>query len=249
MSKKGPAAEPGTDGKASANAAVGAAPSAEQVAAFLRAHPDFLIEHPDLMDVLTPPSRAAGGSVVDMQHFMLDRLRSENQRLRDQQAGLIATARDNQSTQSRVHTAVLQIVAASSFEGLIQTLTVDLPILLGIDVVTICIEAGDVSIPQAYAKGVRAIPAGTTDRKIGPARDVLLAGDVEGDPVIFGSAAGLVGSMALARLNVSPHSPVGLIALGTREKDGFQHGQGTELLTFLARTIEITIRQWLDLPG
>jgi uncharacterized protein YigA (DUF484 family) len=36
------------------------------------------------------------------------------------------------------------------------------------------------------------------------------------------------------------------MCIGTRTADAFQPGLGTELLTFLARTLEITIAQWLD---
>jgi len=248
MTGKGSAAEPGKKVKEAANRPASAL-TAEQVADYLSAHPDFLVNHPELIDILTPPSRTSGETVVDMQHFMLERLRSENQRLKDSHAGLIATVRGNQTTQNQIHSAVLCIVAASSFDNLIQTVTIDLPVMLGIDVVTICIEAGDVPIPKAYASGVRSIPAGTIDRKLGAGKDVLLASDVDGDEEIFGSAAGLVSSMALARIQVSPHSPMGLMAFGSRDSEAYHHGQATELLSFLARTTELTIRQWLNLPG
>jgi uncharacterized protein YigA (DUF484 family) len=36
------------------------------------------------------------------------------------------------------------------------------------------------------------------------------------------------------------------MCIGTRTADTFQPGLGTELLTFLSRTLEITIVQWLD---
>ena len=66
------------------------------------------------------------------------------------------------------------------------------------------------------------------------------------DPALFGGAAGLVRSQALLRLSFSRSAPVGLMCIGTRIPDMFQPGLGTELLTFLARTLEVTIAQWLD---
>ena len=248
MTGKGSVADPGKNVKHTANQPSAALTTA-QVADYLSSHPDFLIQYPELIDILTPPSRTSGSTVVDMQHFMLERLRSENQRLKDSHAGLVATVRGNQSTQNRIHAAILRIVAANSFDSLIQSVTIDLPVMLGIDVVTICIEAGDVPIPKAYSSGVRSIPAGTIDRKLGSGKDVLLAANVEGDEEIFGAAAGLVSSMALARIQISPHSPMGLMAFGTRDAEAYHHGQATELLSFLARTTEVTIRQWLNLPG
>ena len=66
-------------------------------------------------------------------------------------------------------------------------------------------------------------------------------------PALFGSAAGLVRSQALLRLDVSEHAPVGLLCIGTRRSDKFHPGQGTELLSFLARVTELTFAAWLDL--
>ena len=157
MTVKGSAAEPGKNDRQAANQPATTLTTA-QVVDYLSSHPDFLIEHPELFDILTPPSRASGRAVVDMQHFMLERLRSENQRLKDSHAGLVATVRGNQSTQNRIHAAILRIVAANSFNNLIQSVTIDLPVMLGIDVVTICIEAGDVPIPKAYSSGCARSP-------------------------------------------------------------------------------------------
>ena len=52
-------------------------PSEEQVEAYLRKHPDFLTQHETLLDLMTPPMRWSGDKVVDLQGYMLDRLRGE----------------------------------------------------------------------------------------------------------------------------------------------------------------------------
>jgi len=222
--------------------------TADRVVDYLRAHPDFLVDHPALLEVMTPPRRAAG-NVVDFQHAMVQRLKTENEKLQAAQDYLVATARANQSIQARVHDSVLAILRAPSFETMIQTVTGDLAVLLDVDTVTIGVEAGDVPIPKAYAAGIRALPQGSVDAMLGRGRDVLLAGNMNGDPRLFGAAAGLVRSQALARLRASQQAPVGLLALGSRRPDGFVAGQGTELLGFLARALEVMIRQWLHLPG
>lgn len=222
--------------------------TADRVVDYLRGHPDFLVEHPDLLEVMTPPRRAAG-NVIDFQHAMVQRLKAETEKLQAAQDYLVVTARANQSIQSRVHDAVLAILRAPSFEGMIQTVTGDLAVQLDVDAVTIGVEAGDVPIPKAYAAGIRALPEGAVDAMLGRGRDVLLAGNINGDPRLFGAAAGLVRSQALTRLRASTQAPVGLLALGSRKPDGFVAGQGTELLGFLARALEIMIRQWLHLPG
>lgn len=222
--------------------------TAERVAEYLRDNPDFLVNHPDLLEVLQTQEQAAG-NVVDFQHAMVHRLREENEKLRSAQEYLVSTARGNQSIQSRVHDSVLAILRAPSFETMIQTVTTDLAVLLDVDAVTIGVETGDVPIPKAYAAGIRALPAGAVDAMLGPNRDVMLISQITGDPRLFGAAAGLVRSQAVTRLRASSQAPVGLLALGSRKEDGFTPGQGTELLGFLSRALETMIRQWLHLPS
>ncbi|HZT52474.1 MAG TPA: DUF484 family protein [Stellaceae bacterium] len=223
--------------------------STAEVVAYLHQHPDFLVEHGDLLDVLTPPTMRRGERVVDMQHFMLERQRSEIARLKSQQKSLIATTRANVASQNRVHAAVLALLAASSFEQLIQIVTTDLAVLLDADVVTIGVERMGNARPRLSHHGVQILESGTVDAVLGPDRDVVLQSDTAGDAKLFGDGAGLVRSAALLRLSVSAAAPMGLLCIGTRRAGKFHPGQGTELLAFLARALGITIAAWLDLPA
>jgi uncharacterized protein YigA (DUF484 family) len=222
---------------------------ADEVAAYLRKHPDFLNERPELIATLTPPTQHRGEGVVDMQHFMLQRLRGEVKLLKSQQRALLATSRSNMASQSRVHAAVLAIVAAKSFEQLIQVVTTDLAIMLDVDVVTIGVESAAASQPRLPMHGVQILRRGTVEHLLGDERMTLLCDEAPGDPALFGAAAGLVRSQALLRVHVSDHAPVGLLCIGTRRADRFHPGQSTELLSFLARSLELTIAAWLDLAA
>lgn len=223
--------------------------SVAEVAAYLRKHPDFLVEHPDLVATLTPPAMRRGNGVLDMQFFMLQRLRADLARLKGQQRALIATSRSNLSSQGRIHSAVLAIMGATSFEQLIQIVTTDLAVILDVDVVTIGVESASGTHARLPHPGVQLLRSGMVDEILGPERDALLRGDVVGDASLFGAAAGLVRSDALLRLAVSERAPVGLLCIGTRRADKFHAGQGTELLIFLARALESTIAAWLDLAA
>jgi uncharacterized protein len=222
---------------------------AAEVAAFLRQNPNFLLEHSELLQVLTPPCQHNGERIVDMQHFMLQHHRAEIARLKNQHRALVATSRANLATQSRVHAAVLALLAASSFEQLIQIVTTDLAVLLDADVVTIAVESSAQQRPHLSHQGVQILDSGTVDTVLGADRDVVLQSDVEGDPMLFGDGAGLVRSAALLRLSVSIAAPAGLLCIGMRRPGKFHGGQGTELLGFLARALGITIAAWLDLPA
>lgn len=224
--------------------------TADEVAAYLRRNPDFLLRQPGLLSVLTPPSHRRGDNVVDMQGFMIERLGQEMERHRRAQEELIAASRRHLSSQSRVHGAVLDIMGASSFEQLIEIVTTDMAVRLDVDVVVLCVETDGRTPPVATrTPGVRVVAAGTVDAVLGSDRQVLLRTSEERLAPIFGGAADLVASEALLRLTVSPKAPPGLLALGSRDVDRFNPGRGTELLNFLARVIESTIRTWLGLPA
>ena len=62
---------------------------------------------------------------------------------------------------------------------------------------------------------------------------------------MFGEASGLVCSAAYVRINTGGGIPAGLLALGSRERGAFHPGQGSDLLNFLARVAELSLRRWL----
>ena len=221
----------------------------EQVLSYLRGHPSFLLEHPELLSTLVPPARQIGDGVVDMQKYMVERVQAQLHDVEDQYAGLIATTRDNLTSQARVHNAILALLAATTFEHLIETVTTDLAIHLDVDVATLCVEVqADESLRPSRA-GVRILAAGAVDDLLGPGRNAMLRADMKGTREVFGAGAGLVRSAALLRMKISPAAPVGLLALGSRVNGRFHSKQGTELLGFLARVVERSIRSWLDLPA
>ena len=58
--------------------------TAAQVAEYLRQHPEFLVRHPDLLDIQIVPGRRKAEGVVDLQQFMVERLRRDVQRMVNQ---------------------------------------------------------------------------------------------------------------------------------------------------------------------
>lgn len=224
----------------SANSAAVSPLTDDQVASYLRAHPDFLARHPDLVTKLVPPSRFEGGPVVDLQHYVIGRLQDEMDQLRGCAEHLITTSRSNMSTQTRTHEAALSILDADTMAGLARVVAEDLPTLLDVDVATIGFESGDG--PTALFPGIRALPNGFLDQVMGVS-EVMLRSASPGDPAIFGDGAGLVKSYALVRIDPADR-PVGLVALGSRSERSFHSSQGTELLAFLARIIEDCISRW-----
>ncbi len=232
-----------------AGAEVGDAPAtAEQVAAYLRQHPDFFDRNPELLDAIAPAGDAHAAGVVDLRHFMVERLRDELAGMSALRDELVVIGRTNLSAQARVHKAILALLAARSFEHFVETLTTDLAVIVDLDVVTLGVEQNGEDVARAQNPGVYSLDPGAVDRLVGPGQSIALRETVDGDPMVFGPGAGLVVSDALLRLSISSTTPPALLALGSRAPGQFHPGQGTELLGFLARVVESCIRGWLNLP-
>ncbi len=210
------------------------------VADFLKRHPDFFVDHPDVLSGMTAPDRWSGDGVVDMQRFLLDRRLEEMDDLRNCAQEVIETSRSNMSTQTRTHAAVLALLGATDLDHLVRLIADDWPFLLDVDVVVFGYEPARARQPRLVSAHIRQFPAGATDAVLGPDQDVRLIRDMQDDGSIFGSGAGLVRSAALARLRPSGSLPPGLMALGSRG-NAFHPGQGTELIGFLARILETCI--------
>lgn len=220
-----------------------AALSDAQVSAFLRGNPDFLQRHPELALCLAPPAREGSDRVSDLQQFMNERLRRELEELRGCAEHLIGTQRTNMSLQTRTHEAVLAVLASQSMAELVQVLA-DLAELFEVDVISLCLETADEVIPDLATPGVMRLPRGCCAELLGE-REVLLHGSASGDAAVFGSAALLVRSYALSRLQPGERRPAGLLALGSRDEHCFHTGQGTELLSFFTRVVEYAVQRWI----
>jgi uncharacterized protein len=220
--------------------------TAREVMGYLRRHPDFLDDHPEALRLLRPPSREIGEGVVDFQHFLYERQRTELNRVNLEYRNLIAVSRGNLASQNRVHKAALTVLAAPSFGQLLQIVTTDLAVLLDVDAVTIAVENIAGITPRFNASGIHLLEAGTVEALLGPDKAVVYEADVTGDPALFGGAAGLVRSQALLRLRFGRETPTGLLCIGTRKPGRFHPGLGSELLGFLGRIVGLAIGLWLN---
>ena len=223
----------------------------EATAEYLRLHPEFFDRHPellrDLVQTITPPSRFSGDGVIDMQRYMVESLRGEIAGLRDCANEVIETSRANLAIQTRTHAAVLTLVAAPDFPMLVRAVTDDLPILLDVDVATLSLEPGPGL--QLMIDGIGRLRPGDVDRFVGLGRDVALYREMVDDGIVFGAGAGLVRSAALARIRSGDDAPMGLLAFGCRRDGAFHPGQGTELLRFLAKIVEVCLVRLLPIPA
>jgi uncharacterized protein YigA (DUF484 family) len=218
--------------------------SDDDVAEYLVANPDFFRERLEVLSFMNMPGRFAqegpreGGQVVDFQQALLNQQKEAVEELRECVRDVIETSRSNMSVQQRTHAAVLALLGARDFDALIRVVTDDLPMLLDVDAVCVGYEPTDNPLSWLVSPEIGSLKPGLVDALLGSAGNAKLYRDIADDGSVFGAAAGLVQSAAVARLRPSRRTPTGLMALGSRSDSFFQPGQGTELVVFLARVLE-----------
>lgn len=221
--------------------------SDEDVIAFLKDNPKFLQNNPHACDFLVPPAQGDGRKVKDFTTYMIERLKTDKQKVLDTTAELIDNARNNMNNQQRIHAAILRLLESRSFDEFIQFVTMDLATMLATDISALVVESNGHDIPHIQTNGIRVVPQGTIDKWM-DGQNVLLQSDITGIEPIFGGGATLVRSQALLRVDISMDTPPAILAFGSRDPGMFEAGQGTEQVDFLARVVERSFRLWLNLP-
>jgi uncharacterized protein YigA (DUF484 family) len=231
----------------------------QQVAEYLRRHPDFFEGHAELFETMIPPPVEHGGNVVDLRHHMVGKLQTGIEALKSKYEGLITSSRDNMSTLHQVHEGALALIRAPGLEQLLERIVMDLPALFGVDIVRLGLESGagesyENKFGEQNASGVAIIEAGLIDKAMGKGRSILLSADtslqfINGFEQIFADCSGIVESCALLRMCLPSTQRGALLAFGVRIKNHFHEGQGTEMLSFLAQIVEHRLDECLSDSG
>jgi len=218
----------------------------EHVLAFLKAHPKLLLNNPKLLSEIAPDRTFDSETVIDMQRFVVQRLRRQVDELKASSEHLVTTTRSNMSILEKTHDCALAILDAEDFPALGHLLAEEVPLFLGVDAAAIGIEAGTqaaVMPPQAETV-IRTLTPGTVDMLIGTSEINRLRTKADGGTALYGAAEGLVVSDALVRLEPRGTMPVGVFAVGSRDEGYFSEDQGTELLSFLAEVVRYAVARW-----
>lgn len=211
------------------------APDEKTVLSFLSGNPDFLLRHQEIFAHLVTPARQLGDGVSDFQRFMVDRLKSQVQELRDTQQALIAAGHANDMSLNRIHGAALRLVEADNLETLGAIITDELPALCGVDSAVIGLER------ESGTDTIVTLDPGQVEGWLGPA-DTMLRAHTTGMPELFGDTGGTLRSIALMRLEPDADT-LGVLAFGSRDPEWFTPDQGTDLVSFLTGLITRQIRK------
>jgi uncharacterized protein YigA (DUF484 family) len=196
------------------------AAASDLVAAFLRAHPAWLAEHPELYRLLAPPRRVHGDVLTD---HMAAMLRAE----RAHAADLIDAGRAAAGMAARVQEAVLALMRALDPA---ECISAELPELLGIDAAALCVEG--------QGPGYHPMPRGTV-RRLLDGRDVVFRAAPSDALILHVEAARLALHDSLVRVP-GPGAPM-LLALASRDARALDPAQGSGALAFLGRAVAVAL--------
>ena len=223
---------------------------AQDIVSYLKENPSFLQKNPEAADYLMPPKRGKGKDgrkVADFQSFMIERLKNDKEQVIETTQEIVENARSNMNNQQRIHAVILRLLEARNFDEFIEVITMDMANMLDTDISVLLVESNGQDIPHIQTNGIRILPEGTIDKWM-EGQDTLLQSNISGIEAIYGGGSNLVQSQALLRVDISMNTPPAVLAFGSRDPMMFQDGQGTELVSFLARVVERCFRHWLNLP-
>lgn len=218
--------------------------AAEAVKAYLRMHRGQIADDAELLALLLPERFPEAGNVRDYQHFIIEKLRSENAKLKSERDGLKKLSDSASAIREGVRALVLELVSARSFEDVVAVAT-SAAKALGADRVSLAIESAD-ALALPGMEGVRLLPLGLADSLIG--RDAIGAILRGGHEPLFAGALGALQSVAIFRIDLGPTAPPALFAVGAIDAERFEDECETREIAHFVRALERAIVAWLDLP-
>ena len=219
---------------------------AHEVAAFLRRHPKFLQQFPDLAVSMVVPRE--DGPAASLASYQLEVLRDKNRELTRRLHELFGNAQDNERLAVRTHQLTLALLkqgnAADTVRAMVAALSEDFQGDL-VRVVLFDDTAGldDVDWLQVVGRG---------DARLLPFRDCLAEGEPlcgrlqpEKNELLYGARVEEVQSSALLPLIGAGGAPaLGLVAVGSRDPNRFYPGMGTLFLRMMAESLTTALQRF-----
>jgi uncharacterized protein YigA (DUF484 family) len=219
------------------------ATQARVVAAYLKRHPEFLSEYPDLAAKLTMPREQ--GAVSSLAVYQLQSLRDKNAELERRLAELIGIAAENEKLMERVHALTVALLRANTMEVTARTVVAKLSADFHTEQVRLLLFGDEPQLPRAewlqqIAGGAAALPEFADFLQHGEP----VSGRLSGEKLarLFGPDAGQIRSVAMMRLG-----DAGILAIGSHDADRFQPGMGTLFLKMIAATITAALARARDI--
>ncbi|MGH8199936.1 MAG: DUF484 family protein [Steroidobacteraceae bacterium] len=211
----------------------------DAIAAYLQHNPDFFERHQALLLRLRVP-HARGGSTISLVERQIEVLREKHAALEGKLAELVSVARANDAIADKLHRFTRKLLRAGSRAEAVAfieaSLREDFDAFHG-GVLVLIGDYPDLA-PQRF---VRTIPP--DDAGLKPFETLFTSGKPRCGQVrdtqrefLFGQDANDIGSVALVPLG-EKSAPLGVLALGSTDRDRFHPGMSTEFLARMADLI------------
>jgi uncharacterized protein len=213
---------------------------AHEIAAWLRRHPNFLQQFPDLALTLVVPREQ--GSAASLAGYQLEILRDKNRELSRRLQELFANAQENERLAVRTHQLTLALMKQHRADDTARAMAASLEEDFNGDLVRIVLFApveglDDTDWLQTLAEN---------DARLAPFRDCLKDGEPicgrlqpDKNALLYGLRAEDVASSALL-----PLPGRGLIAVGSRDANRFFPGMGTLFLRMMGEAFDTAMRRF-----
>lgn len=208
----------------------------EDVAHYLKSHPDFFNEYADLLSDLHIP-HPHDNRVISLQERQAIALRDKNKILQDKLLELISFGEENDAIGEKMHRLTIALLTASNFDECLNSLSYSLREDFSIPHFVMRlwgINCGTMDYPEftATSDDIHAIAASLTNPYCGN----HVADEIK---VLFAENADHLHSFSMISLNTT--RPIGLLVLASPEIERFYADMGTLHLKRLGDLISASI--------
>lgn len=213
------------------------------VAEYLKRHPSFLNDYPELAAQLTMPREQ--GAVASLAAYQLQQLREKNAELEQRLGELVAIASGNERLMERVHALTVALMRANTLEVTTRTVIAKLNEDFHTEQVRLLLFGNHADLPRS--EWLRQVGGGAAE--LSELAELLqrrepVSGRLSADKLaqLFGDGAASIRSAALV-----PLGDAGILAIGSHDADRFQPGMGTLFLRMIAATVTAALARARDL--
>ncbi|AKK66520.1 DUF484 family protein [Xanthomonas translucens] len=213
---------------------------AHEIAAWLRRHPAFLKQFPDLALTLVVPRD--DGPTASLASYQLEVLRDKNRELSRRLSELAGNAQVNERLAVRTHQLTLALMRQTSAADSVRAMAASLQEDFQGDLVSIVLLRPLPGLEQAPWLQILT----QDDPRLAPFRDCLKDGEPicgrlqpEKQALLYAERIEQVQSTALL-----PLPGVGLLAVGSRDPNRFYPGMGTLFLRMMGESLTVALQRF-----
>ncbi len=226
-------------------------PDADAVKSFLLAYPDFFEDNRTLLDELSIP-HGAGGGTVSLVERQVSALRQKNLVLERKLKELIEVARDNDELVKKIHDLTLALMATTTAEDALSVVEQHLRTAFAADNSVLVLFA-EIAAFKDLPKMRFVRQVSRNDEAVKPFETFLQTAKPRCGQIrdsqrhyLYQQDADDIGSAALIPLGES--AGLGMLAVGSRDSDHFHAGMSTDYLSRIGEVVTAVLER-LRRPG